>query len=151
MASVTRAAYPIPPASDQVDDYHGTLVADPYRPLEDSDAPETRRWIEAQNVLTASVLDRHHGRAAIRKRLTELWDYPRLHAPWRRGNRWFQLRNTGLQDQDVLWMSDEPDGRGRVLFDPNVLSAEGTTSIGAIDVSESGGMVALALSHAGSD
>ena len=100
---MARPSYPTPPTTDQVDDYHGTTVADPYRPLEDSDAPETRAWIAAQNELTATVLDGHPDRATIRARLTQLWDYPRVGAPWRRGERWFQLRNTGLQDQDVLW------------------------------------------------
>ncbi|HET7472565.1 MAG TPA: prolyl oligopeptidase family serine peptidase [Candidatus Limnocylindrales bacterium] len=147
----TRFTYPAPPTADQVDDHHGTRVADPYRPLEDSDAPETRAWIAAENELTARVLDAHPGRDAIRARLAELWDHPRSGAPWRRGDRWFQLRNTGLQDQDVLWVADGPEADGRVLFDPNELSAEGTTALGAIAVSDSGEYVALALSHAGSD
>src|ERR1044072_1106161 len=101
MATRARLTYPVPPMTDQVDDYHGTAVADPYRPLEDSDSPETRAWIDAQNELTETVLDGHPGRAAIRSRLAELWDHPRAGAPWRRRGRWFQLRNTGLQDQDV--------------------------------------------------
>lgn len=143
--------YPTPPTSDQVDDYHGTLIADRFRPLEDSDSPDVRGWVAAENALTSTVLDRHPGRSAIRARLTELWDHPRIGAPWRRGNRWFQLRNTGLQDQDVVWTADAPDAEGRILFDPNVLSEEGTTSLGSIGLSESGGMAALALSHAGSD
>jgi len=144
-------AYPVAPTADQVDDFHGTLVADPYRPLEDTDAPASRAWIAAQNELTERVLGGLPERAAIRERLTELWDHPRAGAPWRRGNRWFQLRNTGLQDQDVLWTAEAPDAEGRVLFDPNLLSDEGTTALGSIDVAESGGIVALALSHAGSD
>ena len=151
MAIMPKLTYPTPPTADQVDDYHGTQVADPYRPLEDSDAPASRAWIEAQNALTSSLLDEVPARAAIRDRLTELWDYPRAGAPWRRGRRWFQLRNTGLQDQDVLWTADSPDAAGRVLFDPNELSEEGTTSLGSIAIAESGGMAALALSHAGSD
>ena len=144
-------SYPTPPTSDHVDDYHGTVIADPYRPLEDSDSPGTRAWIDAQNVLTASVLDGHEGRAAIRSRLTELWDYPRAGAPWRRGDRWFQLRNTGLQDQDVLWTADSPDAVGRVLFDPNLLSGEGTTALTSVAVDDAGEHVALGLSQAGSD
>lgn len=144
-------SYPKPPRSDQVDDYHGTSVADPYRPLEDSDAPATRVWIEAENALTSRFLDRHPGRAAIRDRLTELWDHPRIGAPWRRGNRWFQLRNTGLQDQDVLWVADAPDADGRILVDPNLLTEDGTTALGDVIIAESGGLAALALSHAGSD
>jgi prolyl oligopeptidase len=150
---MAKPAYPIPPTAHQVDDYHGTIVADAYRPLEDTDAPETRTWIGAQNKLTSTVLDRHPGRAAIRARLAELWDYPRAGAPWHRGDRWFQLRNTGLQDQDVLWTADAPDApdAGEVLFDPNQLSEEGTTALAAVAVAESGELVALALSHAGSD
>ncbi|MFL5707676.1 MAG: prolyl oligopeptidase family serine peptidase [Chloroflexota bacterium] len=151
MTTRTALDYPTPPTSDQVDDYHGTLVADPYRPLEDSDSPATRAWIEAQNELTSAFLDRHPGREAIRARLTELWDYPRVGAPWRRGDRWFQLRNTGLQDQDVLWTMDGPDATGRILFDPNELSGEGTTALVAIDVDDAGEHAALALSQAGSD
>jgi prolyl oligopeptidase len=151
MAPMARLTYPTPPTADQVDDYHGTTVADPYRPLEDSDSPASRAWIEAQNALTSSLLDAVPARQAIRDRLSELWDHPRAGAPWRRGNRWFQLRNTGLQDQDVLWTADAPDAEGRVLFDPNELSEAGTTSIGSIGIAESGGMAALALSHAGSD
>jgi len=148
---VGEPAYPRPPTSDQVDDYHGTLIADPYRPLEDDELPETRAWIDAQNALTSAILDRHQERAAIRSRLSELWDYPRAGAPWRRGHRWFQLRNTGLQDQDVLWTADAPGAEGHVLFDPNDLSGEGTTALVAVAVDEEGGQVAIALSQAGSD
>ena len=151
MATLPALTYPRPPTADQVDDYHGTPVADPYRPLEDSDSPETRAWIDAQNELTADVLERHSGRAAIRSRLTELWDYPRAGAPWRRGDRWFQFRNTGLEDQDVLWTADSAEAIGNILIDPNDLSGEGTTALTAVAVSEDGGYVALGLSRAGSD
>ncbi|HYL41252.1 MAG TPA: hypothetical protein VET90_08090 [Candidatus Binatus sp.] len=143
--------YPEPPRSDQVDDLHGTLIADPYRQLEDTDDPATRAWIEAEQALTERTLAAVAARDGIRRRLAELWNVPRSGAPWRRGRRWFQRRNSGLQDQDVLWTSDAPAGEGRVLLDPNVVDAEGTTALGAIDVSESGELVAAALSHAGSD
>ncbi|MGZ8515236.1 MAG: prolyl oligopeptidase family serine peptidase [Candidatus Limnocylindrales bacterium] len=146
-----RPTYPTPPTADQVDDYHGILVADPYRPLEDSDAPASRAWIAAQNELTAQLLGELPAGPAIRDRLAELWNVPRAGAPWRRGSRWFQLRNTGLQDQDVLWSADSPDDEGTVLFDPNTLSDEGTTALAAVAVSKSGELVACALSHAGSD
>jgi prolyl oligopeptidase len=148
---VPRLAYPNAPTADQVDDFHGTPVADPYRPLEDSDAPASRAWIAAENELTQQVLDAVPERPAIRERLSQLWNYPRAGAPWRRGDQWFQLRNTGLQDQDVLWRSWAPDAEGEVLFDPNVLSEEGTTALAWVNVSDSGELVAMALSHAGSD
>jgi prolyl oligopeptidase len=151
MTAMRTTDYPTAPTGDQVDDYHGTSVADPYRPLEDSDTPASRAWIAAQNDLTARVLDELPARAAIRERLAELWNVPRAGAPWRRGDRWFQLRNTGLQDQDVLWSATTPETEGTVLFDANTLSDQGTTALAAVAVSDSGELVALALSHAGSD
>ncbi len=151
MARMTALQYPIAPTADQVDDVHGTKVADPYRPLEEADAPDTRAWIAAENALTRRVLDAVPSRPAIRDRLARLWDVPRAGAPWRRGERWFQLRNTGLQDQDVLWTADRPNGDGRVLLDPNRLNEEGTTFLAAVEVSESGRLVACATSEAGSD
>ena len=143
--------YPPPPTSGQVDDYHGTLVADPYRPLEDGDAPESRAWIAAENELTERILDGFPPRRAIRARLGALWAFPRAGAPWRRGDRWFQLRNSGLQDQDVLWTADGPEAHGAELLDPNGLGEQGTTALTAIAVSESGELVACAMSDAGSD
>ncbi len=151
MADMSRPMYPTPPIADQVDTYHGTAIPDPYRPLEDSDAPATREWIAAQNALTARILGDDPARGAIRERLAELWDFPRAGAPWRRGSRWFQLRNAGLQDQDVLWTADGPDGEGSVLLDPNRLGAQGTTALAAVEVSETGHLVACATSDAGSD
>jgi len=151
MAPMSRLTYPTAPTAADVDDFHGERIADPYRPLEDSDAADTRAWIEAQNALTARVLDEAAARPAIRERLSQLWDHPRAGAPWRRGDRWFQLRNTGLQDQDVLWTSDAPEAEGSVLLDPNTLSDEGTTALSAVEVSDSGEFLAYAISEAGSD
>jgi prolyl oligopeptidase len=151
---VTRTpirTYPVPPTSDQVDDFHGTPIADPYRPLEETDAPATRAWIEAENALTEAYLAASPARAAIRQRLTELSNFPRVGAPWRHGRRWFQLRNTGLQNQDVLWTSYGPDDEGRVLLDPNQVNEAGTTSLSVVSVSDSGELAAVALSFAGSD
>ena len=147
----TRLTYPAAPTADQVDAYHGERIADPYRPLEDSDAPETRAWIDAENALTTSILAEVPARAEIRSRLAELWDHPRAGSPFRRGVHWFQMRNSGLQDQDALWVADAPDAEGRVLIDPNELSAAGTTALSAIAVSEDGELVAYAMSDAGSD
>src|SRR5687768_2362915 len=143
--------YPTAPTTDQVDVHHGERIADPYRPLEDSDAPASRRWIEAENALTGRVLAEVPARPEIRARLAELWDHPRAGAPWRRAGRWFQLRNTGLQDQDVLWSLDAAEAVGAPLLDPNALSEEGTTALSATAVSESGELLAYAISDAGSD
>src|SRR5574338_327571 len=139
-----KLSYPPAPTSDQVDDYHGTTVADPYRPLEDIDAPATRDWIAAQNAMTEQVLSGLAARGEIRARLAELWDFPRAGAPIHRGDRWFQLRNTGLQDQDVLWVAEAPDAEGRVLLDPNVLSTDGTRALSALAISDDGERIACA-------
>lgn len=146
-----RLDYPPAPTADQVDDYHGEAVADPYRPLEDPDAPATRAWIDAQNRLTERVLGELPGRREVRSRLAELWDHPRAGPPSHRAGRWFQMRNTGLQDQDVLWTSDGPAAVGAPLLDPNALSDDGTTAVAATAISESGALVAYAISDAGSD
>ncbi|HVM00579.1 MAG TPA: prolyl oligopeptidase family serine peptidase [Egibacteraceae bacterium] len=143
--------YPHTPTVDQVDDYHGTKVADPYRWLEDPDTPEARAWIAEQNRLTQAWLEEVAARPRIRARLAELWDHPRAGAPWRRGAAWFQMRNTGLQNQDVLWVLDAADGHGRVLLDPNELSPDGTVALAALAVSDDGGLLAYATSAAGSD
>ncbi len=146
-----RLEYPDAPTADQVDVLHGVEVTDPHRPLEDVDAPSTRQWITAQNALTNRVLAEVPARAAIHRRVGELWDHPRAGAPWRRGDRWFQFRNSGLQDQDVLWVSSAPDDEGSVLLDPNPLAADGTTAVSAVTVSESGELITYATSDAGSD
>ena len=139
------------PRADQIDDYHGELVADPYRGLEDTNAPETRAWIDAQNELTEEWLSRVSGREEIRRRLSELWDYPRSTAPFERGGRWFQLRNSGLQDQDVLHVMDSAGDEGRVLLDPNELSTDGTVAVASFAVTADGTLLAYATSAAGSD
>src|SRR5688500_13577955 len=101
--------YPATPTVDQVDDYHGEAVADPYRWLEDIDAPETRAWVEQQNAVTQEWLAGAGDRDAMRQRLAALIDHPRAGVPWHRSGRWFQLRNTGLQNQDVLYVMTAPD------------------------------------------
>src|SRR5574341_1017820 len=123
-----KLSYPVTRTIPQVDDYHGVLVADPYRWLEDTDSPETLAWIKAQNELTFSFLEQIPARAHIRRRLTELWDYPKAQTLLKRGGRYFQLRNTGLQNQDVLYVLESLGAEPRVLLDPNTLSTWGVES-----------------------
>ncbi|HTW97768.1 MAG TPA: prolyl oligopeptidase family serine peptidase, partial [Acidimicrobiales bacterium] len=137
--------------SDQADELHGELVGDPYRWLEDSNDPETRSFIEAQNKVTESWLAAIPAREEIRSRLGEIWDHPRAGLPFERGGRWFQFRNSGLQNQSVLYVMDRPEDEGHVLLDPNLLSEDGTVSVPALDVSDDGSLLAYATSGAGSD
>jgi prolyl oligopeptidase len=126
-------------------------VADPYRWLEDTESDETRVWIESQNRITFEFLETIPERQSLRQRLTELWDYPKAWAPLRRGGRYFQLRNSGLQNQDVLYVLESLDAEPRPLLDPNTLSEDGTVALTAWEVSEDGRWLAYATSTGGSD
>jgi prolyl oligopeptidase len=143
--------YPHTATIDQVDNYHGTLVPDPYRWLEDTDSAETRAWIETQNKLTFEFLEQIPERKALQQRLTELWDYPKAWAPLKKGSRYFQLRNTGLQNQDVLFVMENFQDEARILLDPNSLSADGTVALTAWEASPDGRWLAYASSASGSD
>lgn len=143
--------YPISAQVNQTDNYHGTILNDPYRWLEDVDSPETLNWIEAQNKLTFSYLEQIPLREQIRQRLTALWDFARAQAPVKRGGYFFQLRNSGLQNQDVLYVYSALDAEPRCLIDPNTLSADGTVALTNWEVSQDGHSLAYATSASGSD
>lgn len=146
-----KLTYPITQTIDQTDNYHGTLVSDPYRWLEDVDSPETLDWIKRQNELTFSFLEQIPVREPLRKRLTELWDYPKAQAPIKHGGRYFQLRNSGLQNQDVLFVLDTLTAEPRLLLDPNTLSEDGTIALNTWEASPDGKWLAYATSASGSD
>ena len=143
--------YPFARRDDVVDDYHGTPVADPYRWLEDTEAPDTRAWWTQQNALVEEFVSAVPAREEIRTRLTELWDFPKRTAPFRYGDRWFQLRNTGLQNQSVLFVGDAPGAEGTVLLDPNALAADGTVALTGLAFKKDGSVVAYGTSEGGSD
>src|SRR5436190_9999113 len=141
--------YPEAPRSYTIDDYHGTRVSDPYRPLEDPDSPETRAWVEAENKLTFKFLEAIPAREMLKERLTKLWDYEKFMVPFQEGNRYFYFRNSGLQNQSVLYTADSIEGTPKVLLDPNTLSADGTVALGGLAVSDDGKLLAYALADAG--
>jgi len=149
--SQTAITYPKTRKTEQVDNYHGTTVADPYRWLEDDNSAETKAWVKAQNEVTFGYLETIPQRAALKKRLTELWNYERYSAPFKRGNRYFYYRNDGLQNQSVLYVTDSLDAAGRVVLDPNKLSTDGTVALSGIDISDDGKLMAYGVSEAGSD
>src|ERR1700731_155308 len=98
-AQTSPLSYPQPKRGDQVDDYHGVKVADPYRWLEDTDSAETRDWVEAENKLSFGYLEQIPYRQAIRNRLTKLWNFERYTVPEKEGDRYFFQHNNGLQNQ----------------------------------------------------
>ncbi|MDP9204318.1 MAG: prolyl oligopeptidase family serine peptidase [Gemmatimonadota bacterium] len=144
-------SYPAAARGTQVDDYHGVSIADPYRWLEDTDSPETKAWVEAENKLTDSFLATIPERAAIKNRLTQLWNYARYSAPFKEGGRYFYFQNTGLQNQSVLYVQDGRSSPPRVLLDPNVLSSDGTVALSGQAASDDGRYLAYSISTSGSD
>src|SRR5436190_2432560 len=130
-------SYPAAARGTQVDVYHGTSIADPYRWLEDVDSPATKEWVAAQNRLTDSFLASIPQREAIRTRLTQLWNYARYSAPIKENGRYFYFQNTGLQNQNVLYVQDG-SRPPRMLLDPNVLSTDGTVALSGTAASDDG-------------
>ncbi len=143
--------YPQPRRGDQVDDYHGTKVGDPYRWLEDTDSAETHAWVEAENKVTFGYLEKIPYRQAIRDRLTKLWNYERYTVPSQHGGRYFFQHNTGLQNQNVLLVAESLTAEPRVLFDPNPLSPDGTVALADTEISDDGKLMAYAIATSGSD
>jgi len=157
-AAPLRVAAPLPAAHPpatatvpQVDDYHGTSVADPYRWLEDDNSPQTAAWVAAQNAVTQKELAALPQREELRSRLTELWNVPRVSGVRRAGPRYAWSRNDGLQPQDVMCVGDKPAAGGKVLFDPAAWSTDGTVALAETVFSDDGARVAWSVSDGGSD
>ena len=152
MKSKNRALnYPAARASDHADVYFGTTVADPYRWMEDLDSDEVEAWVNAENALTRDYLSDVPERNRIHARMLQLVDYERFSAPEREGGRYFYQRNSGLQNQAVLFWQQGESGEPVVLLDPNQLSADGTVALQGTAVSSDGKLMAYALAEAGSD
>lgn len=154
--------YPHTRRDDVTDTFHGVVVADPYRWLETTTDPEVRDWIAAQNEVTDAHLRAIDVRDGLRERIAQLWDRERRSVPWRKGSTWLQLRNDGLQNQDVLWTTSAdplatgtpdlpPDHHWRVLLDPNTWTEDGTASLTGMSLTDDGQLLAYARSDGGSD
>ncbi len=136
---------------DTVDNYHGTLVADPYRWLEDPAASDTLEWVEAQNAFTEDYLASIPARAALRDRMTALWDYPKYSVPSHKGKYYFYSKNDGLQNQSVLYRQESLQGPSKLVIDPNTLSEDGTIALVTQSFSKDGELLVYGLSRHGSD
>ena len=146
-----RLAYPETKKVDQVDDYFGTKVADPYRWLEDDNAEDTKAWVEAQNKVTFGYLETIPYRPAIKARLTDIFNYPRYSSPFRVGENYFFSKNDGLQNQSVTYIQKGLDGPPEVFIDPNALSPDGTIRVGLLGPSLDDKYMAVSRGEAGSD
>jgi prolyl oligopeptidase len=147
----TPLDYPAAARGAQVDVYHGTTVADPYRWLEDIDSRETLAWVSAEDRLSRGFLDSITGRAQLARRLRRIWNFERWSPPERYGRTWLYTHNDGLQNQSVVFVTEDPEVAGRVLIDPNKLSPDGTVALRETAMSADGRLFAYSLSDAGSD
>jgi len=143
--------YPAAPRGSVTDTYFGTTVADPYRWMEDVDAPQTVAWVTAEGALTRAYLDAIPQRTAIRDSYRKLLDYEKLSAPFRQGTYWFFTRNSGLQNQSVLYVRYGENAPPHVLLDPNTLAADGTVALAGQSFTHDGRYMAYATQSSGSD
>ncbi|MGJ8683943.1 MAG: prolyl oligopeptidase family serine peptidase [Nonlabens sp.] len=145
--------YPTTQATDHVDNYHGTDVPDPYRWLEDDRSEETGAWVKSQNEVTNGYLDQIRFRESVKNRLTELWNYEKIGAPFIEGDYSYFYKNDGLQNQYVIYRfpKDGDMKDAEVFLDPNSFSKDGTTSLGGTSFTKDGSLFAYAISEGGSD
>lgn len=143
--------YPDTRMSDQADDYFETTVADPYRWLEDDNSEETAEWVKAQNMVTFSYLENIPFREKVKERLTEIWNYPRISAPWKEGGYYFFTKNDGLQNQSVYYMQKDLESDPELFIDPNTMSEDGTVALTNFTLSKDGKYFGYGISRGGSD
>jgi len=145
--------YPTTKMIDHIDDYHGELVADPYRWLENDVRvdDEVSAWVAAQNEVTFAYLDTIPERELIEKRMKELWDFERYSLPRKHGGQYFYAYNDGLQNQSVVFTQAELDAEPRLLVDPNSWSNDGTIALADFDISPDGKYMAYLIQDGGSD
>ena len=147
----THFEYPRTAKVDTADVYFGKTIADPYRWLEDPTLPETEEWINAQNKVTFGYLNRIPFRDSLKARLTEVWNYERYSTPLKKGEKYYFQKNSGLQNQSVLYVMDSLGAEPRIILDPNLFSQDGTVALSDFALSKDGRYLAYALSKGGSD
>ncbi len=157
LVPVTFAAgykYPETAAGDVAEDYHGTIVKDPYRWLEDDvrTSDNVAGWVKAQNEITFGYLEGLEQREPIRDRLTELWNYQKYSSPFKNDGNYFYFKNDGLQNQSVLYtVGDNLAGEPKVVLDVNTWSEDGTVALAGLSLSDDGRFMAYAKAESGSD
>ncbi|MGB5420183.1 MAG: S9 family peptidase, partial [Algibacter sp.] len=145
--------YPKTKTVDTVDTYFDTKVKDPYRWLEDDRSTETKAWVIAQNKATFGFLDNIPYRIELKERLTEIWNYEKIGAPFKEGDYTYFYKNNGLQNQNVLYRyKTGADPKTALVFlDPNTFKEDGTVSLGGTSFSKDGSILAYSISEGGSD
>ena len=146
-----KLTYPKAEKVDTVDVYFGTEVADPYRWLENDTSAATAAWVEAENKVTNEYLAQIPFRKQLLERLTNLANYEKIGAPFKKHGKYYFYKNDGLQNQSVLYVQDSLEGEPRVFLDPNKLSDDGTVALTGLSFSHDGKYAAYTISRSGSD
>ncbi len=149
--TITLMTYPETKKDSITDNYFGTIIADPYRWLENDTSSETKKWVDAENKVTQNYLSQIPYRTEIKTRLTALWNYPKETAPFKVGEYYFFTKNDGLQNQSIWYIKKGLDGKEEVLIDPNQLSADGTASVSLLGFSHNKQYIAYSIAQSGSD
>jgi prolyl oligopeptidase len=149
--SYAQLVYPDTKKVDQADDYHGTIVHDPYRWLENDTSDETKNWVTQQNAITFKYLEAIPFRDSVKKRLLDLFSYERFGIPFHNNGYYYFFKNDGLQNQPVVYRQKGFNGTTEMIIDPNKFSADATTQLGDFEVSKDGKYAAYSISRAGSD
>lgn len=144
-------AYPKAKKDLTVDQYAGKKIADPYRWLENDTASDVREWVKAENKVTHDYLNQIPFRDKIKRRLTEIWNFPKFSAPFKEGEYYFFFKNDGLQNQSILYYQLGLKGTPSVFIDPNILSADGTVSLASYTFSKDHKLCAVGTAASGSD
>lgn len=147
----SKLTYPITKKDNTVDTYFGVKVADPYRWLENDTTKETAAWVKAQNKVTSSYLEKIPFRNKLKERLTNLTNYEKIGAPFKKNGKYYFYKNDGLQNQSVLYVQNTLDSEPEVFLDPNKLSEDGTVALTGISFSKDGKYFAYTVSRSGSD
>lgn len=142
--------YPQTKKVETKDIYFGNEIPDPYRWLENDRAEDTEKWVKMQNEITFNYLGNIPFRDAIKERMTRLWNYEKISAPFKEGKYTYYYKNNGLQNQSVVYRKDET-GKEELFLDPNTFSKDGSTSLGDLSFSKDGSKAAYAISEGGSD
>ncbi|MDB5200154.1 MAG: prolyl endopeptidase [Chitinophagaceae bacterium] len=151
LSSIAQIKYPETRKVTQVDDYFGTKVSDPYRWLEDDKSDETAAWVAAQNKVTQDYLSKIPFREQVRKRLEEMWNYPKYGSPRKEGEYYYYYKNDGLQNQSILYRQKGLEGTPEVFIDPNTMSKDGTAAVGSPAFSQHKKYAGYLIAQAGSD
>ena len=143
--------YPDTKKVTQTDDYFGTKVSDPYRWLEDDKSDETAAWVAAENKVTQNYLSKIPFKEQVRKRLEEMWNYPKYTSPFKEGQYYYYYKNDGLQNQSILYRQVGLNGTPEVFIDPNTMSKDGTAAVSTPSFTKSKKYAAYMIAQAGSD